>query len=137
MRRSGPMVFAALLLAAFASAPPGSRALAQSAPSEFATSDLNHDGTVDRDEYRRRMVEVFYLDDKNKDGFVEMEELVVLGPVDSKAFAAADKNGDGRLTLQEFVEYRMVDFDQADTNHDGKLSPDEVAKWDQTHSLPR
>lgn len=136
MRRYGTMIFAGLLAAA--SALPAVHAPAQeTSASDFATSDLDRNGTVDRQEYRRRMVEVFYFADTNKDGMVTMEELVVVGPVDSKAFANADKNGDGRLTLQEFVEYRMIDFDRADTDNDGKLSPAEVAKWNESHSAAR
>jgi hypothetical protein len=32
---------------------------------------------------------------------------------------------DGRLVIDDLVKARMAQFDAADTNHDGKLSPDE------------
>ena len=41
----------------------------------FSTSDVDKNGRVDRKEYQRRMVEVFYFADSDKDGFVTVEEL--------------------------------------------------------------
>ena len=103
---------------------------AQAAGQSFSTSDLDKDGKIDRAEYQRRMVEVFYFADKNKDGVVTVEEIAVIETVDEAAFKKADKNGDGRLTVNEFVTYRMIQFDEADTNHDGVLTIEEVRAWD-------
>lgn len=109
-----------------------SPALAQQNDSPFATADINKDGKIDRAEYQRRMVEVFYFADKNKDGMVTIEELTVIETVDEAAFKKADKNGDGKLTLNEFVAYRVIQFDEADTNHDGVLTVEEVQAWEAT-----
>lgn len=42
-------------------------------------------------------------------------------------FAAADKNGDGLVSKQEFLDERAKQFDTLDTNRDGWLSQDELA----------
>ncbi len=43
------------------------------------------------------------------------------------AFRAADKNGDGWLSMQEYLDARRADFTAADTNKDGTLSREETA----------
>ena len=120
-----PLAVACLL--GVTAAPPAS---AQDIESRFATADINKDGKIDRAEYQRRMVEVFYFADKNKDGVVTIEEIAAIETVDEAAFKKADKNGDGKLTLNEFVTYRVIQFDEADTNHDGVLTLEEVEAWD-------
>ncbi|MBL8668042.1 MAG: EF-hand domain-containing protein [Rhodospirillales bacterium] len=125
MRRISLLALACLL--GLAAALPAS---AQDIESKFATADLNKDGKIDRAEYQRRMVEVFYFADKNKDGVVTIEEIAAIETVDEPAFKKADKNGDGKLTLNEFVTYRVIQFDEADTNHDGVLTLEEVEAWD-------
>ena len=39
---------------------------------------------------------------------------------------AADKNGDGRLSVQEYIDARMIDFEVAERNKDGVLTRDET-----------
>jgi Ca2+-binding EF-hand superfamily protein len=55
-------------------------------------------------------------------------------------FAAADKNGDGVVSKQEFLDERAKRFDAMDTNHDGWLSQDELAaglpNWRARRFLP-
>ena len=128
MRRHRSTVLAAAAVCLLVAASPGG-ARAQSESEAFSLTDYNKDGVIDRQEYQRRMIEVLYFDDKNKDGFVTIEELRAIGPVDMQAFRAADKNGDGKLSVDEFVAYRMADFDAADKNHDGVLSYEEVETW--------
>jgi Ca2+-binding EF-hand superfamily protein len=128
MRRRRATVLATAAFCLLAAASPGG-ARAQSEGEPFSLTDYNKDGRIDRQEYQRRMIEVFYFADRNKDGVVTMEELAAIETVDPKAFRAADKNGDGKLTPDEFVAYRMVDFDAADKNHDGVLTYEEVQAW--------
>ena len=45
------------------------------------------------------------------------------------AFKAADKNGDGRLSLQEEVNALLKDFDAADVNKDGALTYEEFEAY--------
>jgi Ca2+-binding EF-hand superfamily protein len=129
MRRQGSLVIGtvAVCLLLAAAAPQAARAQSEGEP--FDLTDINKNGSIDRQEYQRRMVEVFYFADRNKDGVVTVEELTAIETVDAKAFRAADKNGDGKLTVDEFVAYRMVDFDQADKNKDGVLTYEEVQAW--------
>ena len=76
------------------------------------------------------MVEVFYFADRNKDGVVTVEELAVIERSMTAAFDAADKNRRRQaLPQDEFVTYRMIDFDAADKNHDGVLTYEEVQAW--------
>jgi Ca2+-binding EF-hand superfamily protein len=99
---------------------------AQTAQSDFATTDLNGDGAIDREEYHRRMMDTMLLADSSKDGMLSMDEVPAADPA---AFQAADRNGDGMLSAEEFMDARFDDFDVADRDGDGTLSPAEVDAW--------
>jgi EF hand len=99
---------------------------AQTAQSDFAATDLNDDGVIDREEYHRRMMDTMLMADTNKDGMLSMDEVPEADPA---AFQAADRNGDGMLSNQEFVDARFGDFDTADQDGSGTLSPAEVDAW--------
>jgi hypothetical protein len=45
-------------------------------------------------------------------------------------FARADKNQDGSVTRDEMVADALRFFDALDLNHDGKLTPDEVGRYE-------
>jgi Ca2+-binding EF-hand superfamily protein len=94
--------------------------------SDFATSDLNDDGVIDREEYHRRMMDVMLLADADKDGTLSTSELPAADPA---AFAGADSDGDGMLSTDEFVDARFEDFDAADQDGSGTLSAPEVDAW--------
>jgi len=91
----------------------------------FAETDTNHDGKVDRQEFHERMVEVFFHGDRDKDGYMVWAELeaVVALPED---FRGADRDGDGRYSLYEFIRVRFDDYDVVDTDEDGLLSLEEI-----------
>jgi Ca2+-binding EF-hand superfamily protein len=111
----------------------GSAARAQTPPptydprAAFAEADTNHDGAVDHEEFVERMTEVFYAADVNKDGKLSPTE-VTATLTETTNLKAADSNGDGVLTLHEFLRARLKDYDLADTNGDGLLELDEVVK---------
>ncbi|HEX5065139.1 MAG TPA: EF-hand domain-containing protein [Myxococcota bacterium] len=90
----------------------------------FAATDKNKDGVIDHAEFQARITEVFYFADQDKNGLAKKGELHVFD--EDELFAEADKNGDGQLSLREFVAARFVLFEEADTNKDGVLSLDEV-----------
>lgn len=129
MRRDVSLLLASVAMSCLLTLGAPSQAAAQAASNSFSTSDLDKNGRVDRAEYQRRMVEVFYFADKNKDGVVTIEEIVAIEPLDEKAFKAADRDGNGMLTVNEFVAYRMIQFDEADRNKDGVLTVEEVEMW--------
>lgn len=90
----------------------------------FAATDKNKDGEIDHAEFQQRITEVFYFADKDKDGLVVQGELKVYDEED--LFEDADKNGDSKLSLKEFVAARFEKFEEADTDESGTLSLDEV-----------
>ncbi len=106
----------------------GGGAWAQSpSPSElrqqFQETDRNGDGRIDREEFHRRSVDLFYLLDKDRKGYLMIGDLKGLPGQD---FKAADREGDGKLTLEEFINGRFGNFDAADTNGDGVLTLAEI-----------
>lgn len=62
--------------------------------------------------------------DKNKDGRIEIEEL--LAPR-RKAFAKLDTNHDGKLSFEEWAAKTINKFNGADTRHQGWLDEEEYA----------
>ena len=62
--------------------------------------------------------------DKNKDGKVEIEDL--LQPR-RKAFAKLDANGDGRLSFEEWATKTITKVKGADADNSGWLNPAEYA----------
>src|SRR5262245_55219825 len=72
----------------------------------FRAADTNTDGNVDREEFHRRTVEVFYFLDKQRKGYLLISEIDNITP---ERFRAADANGDGRLSLEEFINARFKD----------------------------
>jgi hypothetical protein len=93
-------------------------------PSPFDLTDTNRDGRITPEEYRARMVEVFFLLDRNKDGSLVRDEIP---GASEAAFRAADKSGDGRLSIAEYQDARSKDYEAADSNKDGGLSRNETA----------
>jgi hypothetical protein len=58
--------------------------------------------------------------------------LALAAPVDAQRRHGPDANGDGKISLQEFLAQRGRIFDRIDVNHDGQITKDEVAAF-QTH----
>lgn len=86
-------------------------------------SDRNRDGRLDREEFYRLIVEVFFFRDTNKDGYLVIVEVTELS---AEGFRGADRDGDGRLSLQEYVNALFKDFDAADRDKDGVLTSEEI-----------
>jgi len=93
----------------------------------FNAADKNHDGKLDREEYYQLVVEIFYLRDKNKDGYLMVEELQ--GVVSPEVFRAINSTADGKITLQDWTNALFIDFDRMDTNKDGAVTYEEVETY--------
>jgi len=109
-------------------------ALAQTAPpanlrERFQKMDKNGDGRLDHEEFHRGVVEVFYFRDKNRKGYLVIEEL----GSSPEAFKAANAKADGRLSLEEYVNALFKDFETADTNRDGVLVYEELEVYVRTN----
>jgi Ca2+-binding EF-hand superfamily protein len=93
------------------------------------SADRNKDGRIGRVEFLERMKESFYFIDNDKDGSVVVVEYQLIQVGDPKRFAAADRNKDGKLTLDEFLKAVSADFDDADRNDDGVIDEEEMKVW--------
>jgi Ca2+-binding EF-hand superfamily protein len=89
-------------------------------------ADKNGDRKIDREEYNQRMTEVFFFADVDKDGNLTIVELAAVTTVDPQAFRNADKDGNGKLTLGEFLYAVHIDFYTADANRDGFIDMPEL-----------
>jgi Ca2+-binding EF-hand superfamily protein len=90
---------------------------------QFQETDRNGDGKIDREEFHRRSVELFYFLDRDRKGYLVLVDIKGLTPED---FKAANRKADGKLTLDEFLNARFRHFDLADTNGDGVLTLEEI-----------
>jgi Ca2+-binding EF-hand superfamily protein len=95
----------------------------------ITSADRNQDGRIGRVEFLERMKEGFYFIDADKNGFVVIAEYQHIQVGDPKQFAVADRNRDGKLSLDEFLKAVSRDFDDADKNDDGVLDEVEMRAW--------
>jgi Ca2+-binding EF-hand superfamily protein len=91
----------------------------------FAEADQNKDGMIEIGEFYDRLVDVFFLDDTDKNGSLSHDEFIAAIVIE-EPFADVDRNGDGKISKQEFVRSRLPLFRSSDTNGDGMLSLEEV-----------
>jgi Ca2+-binding EF-hand superfamily protein len=91
-----------------------------------AEVDENDDGMVDREEFYHRMVEIFYHNDVDKNGYLDLDELRKMQ--EEMVYDPADENHDGKLTMAEYIDQRFEAYHRVDTNSDGLLSVEEVVE---------
>jgi Ca2+-binding EF-hand superfamily protein len=96
------------------------------AAATLAISDKNGDKRIDREEYYRRMTEVFFLIDTNKDGSLTITEIRAVKEIDPQRFEAADRDGNHVLSLHEYLNALNKDFETADRDKDGTLDLEEL-----------
>jgi len=93
----------------------------------FDRLDANHDGVITRDEFAaaQPMVreERRIVMREGGPGKMRMHEMRM--GMHGRMFDQADANHDGRVSLQEMTNLVLQHFDTADVNHDGQLTPEE------------
>jgi len=124
--KSIQLVCLALMWALMASITPASGADRLDADAVMALTDKNRDGRIDREEFHQRMTEVFFFADVDKDGQLTFAELVAVEKVEPEAFKRADRDGNGKLSLYEFMYVIHRDFEAADKNQDGVIDLQEL-----------
>ena len=92
----------------------------------MALVDKNKDYRIDREEFHQRMTEVFFFADVDKDGQLTFAEFAAVTKVGPEAFKRADRDGDSKLSLYEFMFAVHRDFDAADKNQDGVIDLQEL-----------
>jgi hypothetical protein len=109
---------------------------APAGPDGFSQADTNQDGKLSRDEASDYLViEIFISRDANHDGRMTLEEWVGGDPTRSADFEKRDADHDGIVTTKEAITYGRAHgevnqiMQEADTNHDGALSRDEVKAY--------
>lgn len=114
--------------------PPGLDAIVDNLLRQF---DKDNDGKISKAEAKGKLLDAFAVYDKNKDGYLDRQELRALAavlqktkkgpfPVGPPDFDAFDKNADGRLTKDELKGTPYYDrFSEIDTNGDGRIDRDE------------
>ena len=89
----------------------------------FRTHDRNVDGKIDRAEFREWMADSFFIVDENHKGYLVFED--VKSVMNAKTFKGQDKDGNGKVTLQEFLDASFQDFAAADGDKNGALTLEE------------
>lgn len=101
--------------------------------------DLNGDGVLSPDEIQGASASLLKLD-RNGDGQLTQDELMPqaadpkLTDDMAQRLMAMDRNGDGVLTPDEVPTRMQPMFQRGDTNHDGKLTRDEILAMARTQS---
>ena len=115
---------------------PAPTTAATAGPDGFSQADTNQDGKLSRDEASDYLViEIFISRDANHDGRMTLEEWVGGDPTRSADFEKRDADHDGIVTTKEAITYGRAHgevnqiIQEADTNHDGALSRDEVKAY--------
>jgi Ca2+-binding EF-hand superfamily protein len=131
-------VWATLLTGVFWTAAPPQPVVAAAA-TEFKAMDANHDGKVTREEHAAAARGMFDKMDANHDGKVTAAEMdaahqAIAGGEAGKnelssaeKIKAVDQDRDGTHTTAEHAYGSRSMFDKMDVNHDGVLTPDEMA----------
>ena len=90
----------------------------------FRFHDKNGDGRIDRAEFQEWITDVFYFRDTNHKGYLVQSDMQ--GMVAPELFKAMNRKGDGKLSMQEFLNALFKDFDAIDVNGDGSITIEEI-----------
>lgn len=99
-------------------------------------ADADGDGSITREEFTQARAKMFERLDRNGDGFWTRDDtprLVALrgrGERIGEALIALDKDRDGKVSRDEFVNRPGLMFGRADANHDGTIDSKEMAAFE-------
>lgn len=120
------IVMALALGLAFATNTPAAQAESNTRVEDlFDKMDSNGDGKVDQAEFIFEKGGVSYLIDKNLDGSLSRDEVLI----SDELFAQVDGNGDGKVSYVEFVRGGLGNFENLDSNRDGYVEIEEMEAW--------
>jgi hypothetical protein len=116
------------------------RAIAQPRKPDFAQmlekADADGDGNINKAEFTDARAKMFARLDRNGDGYLTKDDVPRFaarrnanGGRLQQAELMLDKDGDGRISRDEFVNSPSLLFDRADTNHDGVVDKNELAAF--------
>lgn len=102
----------------------------------FARTDKNADGKLDPSEVSAARWEYLKVADANADGRVTLDEIeravstgTLHGPSAEEVFYMLDRNGDGVVDLTRAPARERELFAPADTNHDAKVTLEELKAY--------
>lgn len=92
----------------------------------FSKIDKNKDGKISQKEYLEAVTATFNKYDLNKDGFLTKDEIRSIKKLEVEKFIKdVDKNRDGKISKQEFIDAAQKKFLQMDKNKDGYIDKKE------------
>lgn len=115
------------------------KVLGASSPSaarqSFGVADRDNDGVVSLDEFHKDILKSWRALDLDGDGQITRAELGSIpdrGAVRAmlRLLQRSDLNNDMKLSFKELVEARMAFFDEADANHDDRLTLSEALAFE-------
>jgi Ca2+-binding EF-hand superfamily protein len=102
----------------------------------LSKADANGDGVITKAEFAEARAKMFDRLDRNHDGYLSADDkprfsLRKNGNGDrlQQMVLMLDKDGDGRVSRDEFVNNPGMLFERADTNHDGQVDAAELAAF--------
>jgi len=93
----------------------------------FRVHDKNGDGRIDRAEFQSWVVDAFYFRDAGRKGYLVQADLPGTGS--PEVFKAINRKGDGRLTLNEYLNALFQDFAAIDGNGNGAITAEEIEAY--------
>jgi len=143
VKETGPDVPSQTMVPQIASATPGPQEVASALAvlRDFDGQDRDQNGTITLAEQSTASADLFAAIDTSQDGTVTVDELndakarldFAPGRSAEAIIAAADNDGDGKLTLAEWMANSNAQFAATDLNGDGVI---DRAEWDARRAQP-
>jgi len=90
----------------------------------FRAHDKNGDNRIDRAEFQDWVVDGFYFRDKGHKGYLVQADLQ--GAASPEVFKAINRKGDGKLSMNEYLNALFQDFAAMDSNQNGSITIQEI-----------